>query len=294
MGTGTWVFTKDPEKEYKLDYKFKPSDAEGTPKTLPKEVLAQLPEAKEKLKDGTEVASPKDFKEVRDEANKGTWTFEAWDKETAKINGADEHVTGTWVFEEDKTPEPEKEYKVTHEFKSGTDGKDLPEEVNKLRPADQTGKKDGDKVTPTQPAKTEVAVEGGKWVFKNYDKTDATIDKEDKHFVGTWVFEEDKTPEPEDVVTKYVDENGKTIADKENGTKDKKDIPGYEFVETKTDEKGNTKHIYKKVTPPTDVVTEYVDEDGKTISDKENGTKDKKDIKGYEFVKTEKDEQGNT
>ncbi|MDU5369581.1 MAG: SHIRT domain-containing protein [Finegoldia magna] len=467
--TGTWVFTKDPEKEYKLDYKFKPSDAEGTPKTLPKEVLAQLPEAKEKLKDGTEVASPKDFKEVRDEANKGTWTFEAWDKETAKINGADEHVTGTWVFtkdpekeykvthefksgtdgkdlpeevnklrpadqtgkkdgekvtptqpektevaveggkwifknydktdatidkadehfvgtwvfEEDKTPEPEKEYKVTHEFKSGTPEKELPEEVNKLRPADQTGKKDGeevtptqpektevpvkggkwvfknydkkdatidkadknfvgtwvfeenkpepekeykvthdfksgtvgkdlpeevkalipadqtgkkdgDKVTPTQPAKTEVAVEGGKWVFKNYDKTDATIDKADEHFVGTWVFEEDKTPEPEDVVTKYVDENGKTIADKENGTKDKKDIPGYEFVETKTDEKGNTKHIYKKVTPPTDVVTEYVDEDGKTISDKENGTKDKKDIRGYEFVKTEKDEKGNT
>merc|ERR1712183_656010 len=101
------------------------------------------------------------------------------------------------VFEEDKTPEPEKEYKVTHEFKSGTPEKKLPEEVNKLRPADQTGKKDGDKVTPTQPAKTEVAVEGGKWVFKNYDKTDATIDKADERFVGTWVFEEDKTPEPE-------------------------------------------------------------------------------------------------
>ncbi|MSB01177.1 hypothetical protein GKF99_07155 [Finegoldia sp. BIOML-A2] len=84
------------------------------------------------------------------------------------------------------------------------------------------------------------------------------------------------------------------MADKENGKKDKKDIPGYEFVETKTDEKGNTKHIYKKVTPPTDVVTEYVDEDGKTIADKENGKKDKKDIPGYEFVETKTDEKGNT
>ncbi|MDU2557798.1 MAG: hypothetical protein E7C95_02370, partial [Anaerococcus prevotii] len=37
-----------------------------------------------------------------------------------------------------------------------------------------------------------------------------------------------------------------TISPKENGKQPKKDIEGYEFVETKTDEKGNTKHIYKK------------------------------------------------
>ncbi|MDU3137167.1 MAG: hypothetical protein E6704_06225, partial [Anaerococcus prevotii] len=48
------------------------------------------------------------------------------------------------------------------------------------------------------------------------------------------------------VVTEYVDEDGKTIADKENGTQPKKDIEGYEFVRTEKDEKGNTKHIYKK------------------------------------------------
>merc|ERR1712183_485103 len=145
MGTGTWVFTKDSEKEYKLDYKFKPSDAEGTPKTLPKEVLAQLPEAKEKLKDGTEVASPKDFKEVRDEANKGTWTFEAWDKETAKINGADEHVTGTWVF----TKDPEKEYKLDYKFKpSDAEGtpKTLPKEVLAQLPEAKEKLKDGTEV----------------------------------------------------------------------------------------------------------------------------------------------------
>ncbi|MDU2566747.1 MAG: MucBP domain-containing protein, partial [Finegoldia magna] len=113
----------------------------------------------------------------------------------------------------------------------------------------------------------------------------------DLHVV--YVYRKKTTPTPE-VVTEFVDENGKTIAPKENGTQPKKDIEGYEFVRTEKDEKGNTKHIYKKVKPTPDVVTEYVDEDGKTIADKENGTQPKKDIKGYEFVRTETDEKGNT
>ena len=197
---GKWVFeedkTPDPAKKYKLDYEFQPSKAEGTPDKLPEGVLKQLPTAREKLSDGINVVSPKKFTEVKDEVNKGTWTFEAWDKETATIDGADEHVIGTWVFTKDEEPQP-KEYKVTHEFKSGTEGKELPKEVKALLPADQEGKKDGDKVTPTKPSKTEVAVKGGKWVFKGYDKTDATIDKANENFVGKWVFEEDKTPDPE-------------------------------------------------------------------------------------------------
>ncbi|MDU2500391.1 hypothetical protein, partial [Finegoldia magna] len=61
------------------------------------------------------------------------------------------------------------------------------------------------------------------------------------------------------------------------------------------DEKGNTKHIYKKKTTPTPaVVTEYVDEDGKTIAPKEDGKQPNKDIEGYEFVETKTDEKGNT
>ena len=73
----------------------------------------------------------------------------------------------------------------------------------------------------------------------------------DLHVV--YVYRKKSTPKPPtpEVVTEYVDENGKTIAPKENGTKDKKDIKGYEFVKTEKDEKGNTKHIYKKKTTPT-------------------------------------------
>ena len=134
-----------PEEEYKVDYEFQPSKEEGTPSELPQGVKAQLPEAKEKLKDGTEVASPKEFTAVKDEANKGTWTFEAWDKETAKINGADEHVTGTWVF----TKDPVKEYKLDYEFKpsdaEGTPDK-LPQGVLDQLPKAQEKLADGTKV----------------------------------------------------------------------------------------------------------------------------------------------------
>ena len=61
-------------------------------------------------------------------------------------------------------------------------------------------------------------------------------------------------------------------------------IPGYKVVETKVDEKGNTKHIYEKVT------TSYKDKDGNEIPNypTEDGTTPKKDIPGYRFVETKK------
>ena len=48
--------------------------------------------------------------------------------------------------------------------------------------------------------------------------------------------------------TKYVDNKGNAIPGypEVDGTVEKKDIPGYAYVGTKTDEKGNTTHIYEK------------------------------------------------
>ena len=100
-------------------------------------------------------------------------------------------------------------------------------------------------------------------------------------------------------VTEFVDKNGNPITvDKDNkpveskvdGKVDKKDIPGYKFVETKVDEKGNTKHIYEKVT------TSFKDKEGKEIPNypTEEGTVDKKDIPGYRFVETKKLSNGDT
>ena len=97
-----------------------------------------------------------------------------------------------------------------------------------------------------------------------------------------------ETPKPVEPITTYVDENGKQLLPPEKGEKDKKDIPGYKFVETKKKENGDTEHVYKKNSN----ITTYVDENGKELLPKEDGIVDKKEIPGYEFVETKKKENG--
>ena len=91
-----------------------------------------------------------------------------------------------------------------------------------------------------------------------------------------------ETPKPVEPTTTYVDENGKQLLPPEKGEKDKKDIPGYEFVETKKKENGDIEHVYKKVSK----ITTYVDENGKELLKPKEGTHDKEVIDGYEFVRT--------
>ena len=275
--TGTWVFTPDPE--YKVEHKFV-SSTKG--KDLPKAVTDLTPKDQTGKKDGETVTptAPKETK-VEDKTNDGTWTFEGYDKDSKTIDKSDVTFEGKWKFTPNK-------HEVIHKFVSKDPNKKLPKEVTDQLPANQTGKVKGDEVKPSEPQTKTVKVKDGTWKFVSYDKENKTVEDKDVEFTGTWEF----IP---DVVTEYVDENGKTIAPKENGTKDKKDIDGYEFVRTETDDKGNTKHIYKKKTTPTpDVVTEYVDENGKTISPKEDGKQPNKEINGYEFVKTTTDDKGNT
>ena len=100
-----------------------------------------------------------------------------------------------------------------------------------------------------------------------------------------------KIPEVKKVITKHIDiTTGKEIAPQEDGKQPKKEIEGYEFVETK-DEDGNTIHYYK---PITKVITKHFDIDtNEEIAPQEDGKQPKKDIEGYEFVET-KDDKGNT
>ena len=70
-------------------------------------------------------------------------------------------------------------------------------------------------------------------------------------------------------------------------------IPGYKVVDTKTDEKGNTKHIYEPVT------TKHVDRNGNPIpgTETEEGTtpaKTSKEVPGYKVVETRKLPNGDT
>ena len=98
------------------------------------------------------------------------------------------------------------------------------------------------------------------------------------------VYEKVKT------TTSFVDESGKPVSPNEEGNQPKKDIPGYEFVKTTTDKDGNVTHVYRKVVKTT---TSFVDESGKPVSPNEEGNQPKKDIPGYEFVKTTTDKDGN-
>ena len=90
--------------------------------------------------------------------------------------------------------------------------------------------------------------------------------------------------------TSFVDKDGNPLSPTEDGAKPTKDIPGYKIVKTEVDEKGNTKHIYEKVT------TTYKDKDGNVIpgTTTEEGTNPKKDIPGYRFVETKKLPNGDT
>ncbi|BFL76115.1 SHIRT domain-containing protein [Finegoldia magna] len=285
--TGTWEFTpnQNPEPEkHNVTHKFVSKDPN---KELPEEVTKLLPEDQTGKVKGDEVKPTEpETKEVK--VKDGTWKFVSYDKDSKTVEDKDVEFTGTWEFTPNQNPEPEK-HKVTHKFVSKDPNKELPEEVTKLLPEDQTGKVKGDEVKPTEPKTKEVKVKDGTWKFVSYDKDSKTVEDKDVEFTGTWEF----TPE---VVTEYVDEDGKTIAPKENGTQPNKDIEGYEFVKTEKDDKGNTKHIYKKKTTPptTEVVTKYVDEKGNPINLEEKGKQNKKDIPAYEYVKTYTDKDGNT
>lgn len=126
--------------------------------------------------------------------------------------------------------------------------------------------------------------------FDGYEYVETkTKDGDTEHFYRP--IPKTPTPEVKKVVTKHIDiTTGKELVPQEDGTQPKKDIPGYEFVETK-DKDGNTEHFYR---PIKKVYTKHIDKStGKELAPQEDGTQPKRDFDGYDFVET-KDEDGNT
>ena len=93
-------------------------------------------------------------------------------------------------------------------------------------------------------------------------------------------------------ITEFKDKEGNTIPGSvtEDGRIEKKDFPEYRFIETKVDEKGNTKHIYEKVS------TFFKDKEGNELPNtpSEKGTVEKKEVPEYRFVETKKLPNGDT
>ena len=153
-----------------------------------------------------------------------------------------------------------------------------------------------------------VVKETTRYVEKGTDKElDKTVDgKQPKKDISGYTFVETKTDDKTGVtthyyektpavkeVTRYVEKGTDKELDKQvDGKQPKKDISGYTFVETKTDDKtGVTTHYYEKAVK---VVTKHVDaETGKEIKTQEDGVKDKATIDGYTFKETKTDDAGN-
>ena len=89
--------------------------------------------------------------------------------------------------------------------------------------------------------------------------------------------------------------NGKVLRNWEDGEKPKDRFDGYEYVRTDVDKDGNIHHIYKPVENPTKKVTTiWVTVTGQVLRERRDGTLPKDSFKGYEYVETRVDENGNT
>ena len=97
------------------------------------------------------------------------------------------------------------------------------------------------------------------------------------------------------VTTIWITENGQVLKPRTNGEQPKENFDGYEFVRTDKDKDGNTTHIYRPVEKPVKKVTTiWVTEKGEVLKPRTDGEHPKENFDGYEFVRTDKDKDGNT
>lgn len=168
-----------------------------------------------------------------------------------------------------------KTFKVTYEFVPEDTSKTLPKAVTKLKPDDQTGVANGTKITPA----TFKSVTDGEdtWTFKGWAPTEQTINKADIHFIGTWALAAKPEQKTGSVYVKYIDEEGKEIADKtelkkdapvgEDYTATPKTIDGYEtgvWQKSSAPEKGKVEegektvvYVYKKTKPQPEPTSDF-------------------------------------
>ena len=179
--------------EYKVEYEFFTNS--GQP--IPEEVKKRLPKTEIGKHDGDKV-KPADIAEKSyiDPKTNREWIFAGWDATEKTVNGKDVKFIGTWNYKSTLVD-------VTYKFKSGTAGKQLPQEIEKLKPKDEVSYK-GRTAIPTDPAEKTYAANDGTWNFKGWDKQSVQVGTENVVFTGTWEF----TPK----ATKKYDVNYKFVA----------------------------------------------------------------------------------
>ena len=176
---GKWEFEA---KEHNATYKFESATAG---KDLPQAVKDLLPTDAAKYKKGEQVTA-KQPGQTQVTVADGKWEFKGYEPAGSVTMGdKDVEFVGKWEYKAN----PVAKYTVGYKFESETAGKELPQEVKDLLPTDADEYVNGDTVNAKQPAKAEVEVADGKWVFKGYAANSQTVNGSNVEFVGKWAFE---------------------------------------------------------------------------------------------------------
>ena len=176
---GKWEFVA---KEHNATYKFESATAG---KDLPQEVKDLLPTDAAKYKKGEQVTA-KQPGQTQVTVTDGKWEFKGYEPAGPVTMGdKDVEFVGKWEYKAN----PVAKYTVGYKFESATAGKELPQEVKDLLPTDANEYVNGVTVNAKQPAKAEVEVADGKWVFKGYAANQQTVNGSNVEFVGKWEFE---------------------------------------------------------------------------------------------------------
>ena len=129
---------------------------------------------------------------------------------------------------------------------------------------------------------------------ENFDGYEFVRTDKDKDGNTTHIYRPVEKPVKK-VTTIWVTEKGQVLKPRTDGEHPKENFDGYEFVRTDKDKDGNTTHIYRKVEKPVKKVTTiWVTEKGEVLKPRTDGEQPKENFDGYEFVRTDKDKDGNT
>ena len=129
---------------------------------------------------------------------------------------------------------------------------------------------------------------------ENFDGYEFVRTDKDKDGNTTHIYRPIEKPVKK-VTTIWVTEKGEVLKPRTDGEQPKENFDGYEFVRTDKDKDGNTNHIYRKVEKPVKkVYTSWVTETGEVLKPRTEGEQPKENFDGYEFVRTDKDKDGNT
>ena len=140
---------------------------------------------------------------------------------------------------------------------------------------------------------TTIHFEDNDYSFVKQDKVDPTKIVEGTQTV-TYIYRKVEKPVKK-VTTIWVTEKGEVLKPRTDGEQPKENFDGYEFVRTDKDKDGNTTHIYRPIEKPVKKVTTiWVTEKGEVLKPRTDGEQPKENFDGYEFVRTDKDKDGNT